>query len=261
MPKNDQAPAVVTSPGVVADLSSMTVADLRSELVRSLKLTAAHLLRLASIVRELEERGEDLSDIKVGMMGHLRRIAYGQVMPELVVRYAESPGLLKTLSSLPLPDQARIAAGEPVRVVVRRENGKFDSRLMDPIKLDRSQVAQVFGRGEIRDEAGQIMILEGRAASAASPSKFATMRRGIVRPDPEKRGLMVGNKLIPTGAIVSALAEIRGDIDGSPAEVSVGIKLTESEHVSLKNAANRAGVSMNVLVRRALMLHGLFSGE
>ena len=255
----DLLPPASTFPAPPPELSGLDTAELRLELARGLRVTADSLLRLAWIVRLLEERGEDLSDLRIGLLDYLRRIAYGQVAPELVVRYAESPGLMRTLAALPLPDQQRIASGEPVQVVVRREDGKFDVRMADPIKMTRDQISQVFGRGKIRDQSEQILILEDSRPKTVA--RKLARNRGLVSPDRERGGLIVGRKFFAAGDIVSALAELVGEPDNSPAEIPVTFKLTDSEHMSLKNASNRTGAPMSVLIRRALVVSGLLSGE
>lgn len=241
------------------DLLGLDRASLRAELARSLAMTAAHLMRTAWVVRLLEEQGDDLSDLRIGLLDYLRRIAYGQVSPDLVVRYSQTPGLMRTLTALPLPDQNRIASGEPVTVVVRREDGVFDKRLADPLKLTKDQVSQVFARGRIRDEAEQILLLEDSRPKEAS--RKIAHRRAQVKVDRERGGLVIGRKFFAAGDVVSALAELIGEPDDSPAEIAVPVKLTEAEHIALKNAATRSGSTMSVLIRRALMVSGLFSGE
>jgi hypothetical protein len=50
-----------------ADLGRLDVTQLREELAKSLHVTAAHLRRLAVIVRLLEERGKELADLRIGL--------------------------------------------------------------------------------------------------------------------------------------------------------------------------------------------------
>ena len=246
-------------PEELSNLATLDNAGLREELSRSIRMTAAHLLRLAWIVRLLEERGEDLADLRLGLITYLRRIAYGQVLPEVVVRFAESPLMVQTIAQLPAPDQARIAAGDPVTLMVRRPDGTFDRRLADPLRMRRDQAWQVFAKGRIRDEGEQILYLEDREKGTVRTSKRAA--NSAIQPDPARGGLIVGKRFVPSGLVVSALAEMGGDLSDDPPEIALGIKLTEAEHVALKNAATRAGISMNVLVRRSLLVSGLFAGE
>src|SRR5262245_11330835 len=136
---------LITTPPIEAELSRFADLDtesLRAELARCMSDTASHLLRLAAIVRVLEERGEDLSDLKIGMVRHLRRIAYGQILPEVVVRFGSSAMLIDKIGSLPLPDQRRIASGEPVKMLV----GGGDYRMVDPLNMTQRQVHQAFGK-------------------------------------------------------------------------------------------------------------------
>jgi hypothetical protein len=86
--------------------------ELKAELARLLGFTAENLLRLAVVVAELESRGEDLSDLKIGLLPLLRSIAAGTLLPEVVVRFAGQPRALKAVGALPLDEQRRFASGE-----------------------------------------------------------------------------------------------------------------------------------------------------
>ncbi|MEC5504976.1 hypothetical protein P9911_003815 [Klebsiella oxytoca] len=105
----------------VATLSTMTTEDLKSELVRGLEITARHLRHLAAIWRELETRGEDLSDIRHGLLTYMPLIANETVLPELVVNYAGQKTLLSALSVLPINEQQEIVKTGFVKTVT--ENG------------------------------------------------------------------------------------------------------------------------------------------
>src|SRR5271157_1277362 len=102
------------------ELARLETIQLRQELTQSLHVTAAHLRRLAIIVRLLEERGEDLTDLRIGLLPYLRQIALGQILPEVIVRFAESPWMIRLVGSLPLPDQKRLSDGDRVTLVVPR---------------------------------------------------------------------------------------------------------------------------------------------
>ena len=150
-----------------ADLASATTEELRRELAAALEVTAHQLLRLASIVAELERRGEDLAGLKLGLLGYLRRIAAGQLLPELVVLYQGSPAVLRAASMLPPADQRRLASGEPFELVVPRPDGHgWDTRLVEPSWLRPSQLRQLIGPAGIRPAGEQIALLESRAAPA-----------------------------------------------------------------------------------------------
>lgn len=240
----------------IQGFESMDSASLRAELSRSLDRTASELVRLAAIVRVLEARGEDLSGLKLGLIGYLRQIAYGRLAPELVVRYAEQPSILRVLGSLPAPDQARVVQGDPVPLVVRVADGTFTTRLVDPAKLTRSQVSQVFAGGRIRDEAEQVLRLEGQPATGPRrqvASVYADRKRGIIR---------VGRNRVTVDEVLEALGQLRdnGPDDDQPNDdqpSTLPVQITQGEHRRLRVLASERGLTMGSLVRRALFAAGL----
>jgi hypothetical protein len=249
-------PDVAPPPEVVA----MTTEQLRAALSRSMARTAAELTRLAWIVRVLEERGEDLSDLRVGLLDYLRFIAYGRLVPEAVVRFGSDPALLRAVQALPNPDQRRLAEGGPVTVVVRRGDA-FDRREVDPTYLTAGLRRQVFGRAGLRSEAEQIAWLEDRDGGHA-PAKPA--RSGPCVADPRRGGIRVGRTFVPAADVVAALASLKGPTEGGdddPLEVTVITRLTRRQHTSLKIAADRGQTDMQVLIRHALAAQGLLHQE
>lgn len=238
------------------DLAALPTDALRAELAQQMTVTAQHLQRLASIVAELERRDEDLSELKVGMLGYLRRIAAGQLHPDAVVRYLDYPMLLNRVATLPVNDQERLANGDPIKLVVWRE-GKTETRMMDPIKLTRDQVSQVFGSsGVIRDEVGQIAVLESRFARPKQQAKPTAT--GRCRADRKTGTVRVGRYVVPASDLVAALADLRDeDEDTADADKTIPVMLTEAQHRKLRVRAAEGGKSMADLVRTALRAAGL----
>lgn len=101
-------------------LSTMGTADLRAELSRALRLTVEHLVYVAAIWKELESRGQDLSELRRGIGAYVAAIASGAVAPEVVVAFAEQPGTLRKVAALSIDRQKAIAAGAPIPVVEKR---------------------------------------------------------------------------------------------------------------------------------------------
>ena len=89
-------------------LRTISTEQLRAELAQALGLTARHLLYLAAVWRELERRGEDLSDLRSGIGVYLPAIAAGSVLPETVVRFAGKPTLLRAVAALTPDEQRRL---------------------------------------------------------------------------------------------------------------------------------------------------------
>lgn len=147
-----------------ADLGTMTTEQLHDELVRSLSVTVGQVVRMAEIVRLLEERGEDLSDLRIGLIGYLRRIAYGQVLPEIIVRYHGLGTLLSRAAAMPIPDQERLIRDDRVVVADIAPDGSVSHRMVPPTSLSFEQINQVFGRDQMRSLEDQVLYLRDRAS-------------------------------------------------------------------------------------------------
>jgi hypothetical protein len=152
----------------VRDLQCFTAEQLRAEIADCMTVTVSRLVRIAACVRILEDRGEDLSDLRLGIFQHIRRMAYGQVLPELVVNYQSSPALLRKITMLPIPDQQRILDNRPVPVAVL-DKGDNTHVLIAPKNLSKEQIRQVFDNDHIRD----------------LPEQFAYLRSNTVKPPPQ----------------------------------------------------------------------------
>ena len=191
---------------LTAEIEAFTTQQLRVELARGLQLTAQHFVRLALIVKVLESRGEDLSSLKVGsLLHHLRRIACGQMLPELLVRFAATPLLIAKVGCLPITDQQQIAAGQGVRLLVYSPTGEATHRMADPIAMSGEQVKQAFDSDHIRNEAEQSLWLDERRTR----SRTAPDRVGELRIDRVLGGAYLGKKFIPQADLVAAVAALR----------------------------------------------------
>jgi hypothetical protein len=88
-------------------LRAMSDDDLIAAQTEAFAVTEKNLIRLAIIVRIREERGHDLSGIRIGMMRHLRRIADGKLLPEVILKYAGDPLTASRVAKLPIEGQRR----------------------------------------------------------------------------------------------------------------------------------------------------------
>lgn len=153
-------------PDALARLRDLDTSALRAELAHALKLTANHLLYLAAVWSELERRGEDLSNLRVGFAGWLPAIAAGTVAPEVVVAFAGQPRKLRAIAKLPVAEQEKIARGElPPPPVCRSWVGKDRNPARprreviqedDPVP-GKSLLEQMAAKGSARDVADMLM--------------------------------------------------------------------------------------------------------
>jgi hypothetical protein len=247
------------SAGCPAELFKMGRDELRKALAESLARTAAELIRLAWIVRLLEERGEDLEDLKLDLLPHLRLIAHGQLSPELVVRYGQSPAVMRAARGLPMPDQERLARGERLPLAVLRPDGSLDHQLADPAFLTPAQARRVFAPGRIRSLEEQAILL--RDAPPPRPTR-RPRAVGRMRVTPVGDGIIVAGQFIPKADLVAALSlmadpEARDDEDDDGGRRVVALNLTDGQYARLKAAADAGETKMATLSRRALAAYGL----
>lgn len=185
-------------------MEGLTRDELRRELALALAMSAEGLSRAAAAVRRLEEIGDDVSDLRHGMLEYLRLIAHGQVLPELVASYAGRPLLLSKATTLPIPDQRRIAAGEPIRVLSLVDGG-VDHRLVSPADLTSSDIRQVFGPGHIRNDAQQRGFLEAKPAAAR---RVTVVDEGEVKLDKRRGGIVVGGVFLSRSDLADYVARL-----------------------------------------------------
>lgn len=156
---------------------------LREELAKAFRVTVEQIVRMAAIIRILETRGENLDDLKFGLLGYLRKVAYGQILPEVVVRLQSAPLLMTRVSQLPIPDQRKVIGGEPFRVVTI-EDGITSHRLIEPTKMNSAEIRQVFAKDHIRDDGEQVSWIRSRPSRINRPSDNGVTvdarRKGIV---------------------------------------------------------------------------------
>lgn len=132
------------------ELSHFTTPELMERLKDAFQITAKALIEVAAIVRILEDRGEDLSSLKLGMIDWFRKIAHGQVLPEVFERYRLRPRLLESVASLPIPDQERLSADDAAIPVLTFAGEELSQRQVDPLELTPQEMKQVFTRGRLR---------------------------------------------------------------------------------------------------------------
>lgn len=190
----------------LAEFHDASTDVLKRELVESLGLTARGLLRCACIVHVLEERGEDLTAMQIGIINFLRKIACGQLLPEVVVRFAGNTVLLKRIENLPIADQRRLATGSPVALLVLGTDGGRTIRQADPLKMTAQQVKQAFAGDHIRDEGEQALLLDDRREQASRPLSSMV---GPLRLDPDRDGATCGRTFVSLANLEEAVRQLK----------------------------------------------------
>ena len=140
----------------------MDTAVLLPELDDQMDQIKQRLIRCAAIVRVVDERGDELGAFVFRPIVHwLRKIAYGQVLPDIVAMYHAKASILSRISALSVPEQRRIAEDKPLAVVELSEAGPTH-RLVHPSRMEAVEAQQVFARDHIRDQGEQVSWLKSR---------------------------------------------------------------------------------------------------
>lgn len=248
---------------LMEELGNLSTQELRAELARSLGEFARHVLRLAAIVRALEARGEDLSSLRNVSVGYLRKVAWGQMLPEALAAWADRPLLLRAISQLPLPDQQQLI-GRPVVQIAERVEGEIVARQADVTELSAEQIWRLFAGGRIRSVSEQTQSLLARAERAGRVNESSTRNASVegesgVRLDRRRRGVIVRGQFFPASELLEALADLNGNAT-VPSEAviqTMTIALTDEELRRVRVRAAEAGISLAVLLRRSLAIAGL----
>ena len=187
----------------ITDLESMRTEDLIRELKNCIEISVAQIVRMAQIVRILEDRGHDLADIRLGMLSHLRLVAYGQLLPEALAKLQGSPFLLKRVASLPIPDQRKIIEADAVEVVT--PENPSDYRTVPLLALGRSEIFQVFADGALRDAGAQRSYLRDHHPIERKPT--ATDGERVVF-DRKRGGFLIKGEFFSRKELTQLLARL-----------------------------------------------------
>lgn len=219
-------------------LSSASTDELRTELANALKLTARHLLHMAAIWQELERRGEDLSDLRVGLATYLPLIAAETLEAELVVRLAGRRGLLDRYATLPISEQRRLLTNDSVGLAIM-DNDRVVIEQAHPLKLTLAQANLLIGDGRIRSMDEQHQIIKRRAVRAKSSS---INHRNLERPEEQGASFMQ----------IAHFNKINTDIP----QRTIAVRMTADEYVRLKSKCVD-GVTIGSLVYAALKIQDI----
>lgn len=166
----------------------LTDDQLIETLTKKLSLTAESFAECAILVRLAEERGIDTRPIANGMVTILRKIAYRQILPELVVYCSTNARLLQMATRLAIPEQRQLIQSWGLEFA----EGD-DCRLVDPRTATAQQLKQLFNEDRIRPVHEQRRWIEERSAPRRSKKfKPAVSRSSEVEQDDLTVRIQVG---------------------------------------------------------------------
>lgn len=186
-------------------VGEMDTNTLIGELERALTVTAETIAYLGAIWRELDRRGVDLTAYRVGMGQYLPLIASGQLDPSAVVRFAGRLTLLRAVQTLPVDEQASLAAGRKVAVASMAPDGTITVSDVDPDMLTGEQLRLVFDTGRIRGAEEQANMLRSASTAARRRQKEPTARRYKIKVSQDRKVVRIGRMTVPVDELLEAL--------------------------------------------------------
>lgn len=116
------------------------------------------LMEAATIVRVMEEQGDDLSilGLSAGLLSWLRRVAGQQVLPDVLFEFHGR--LRERVAALPIIDQTKLLTNRTVELCTP----SGECLMVDVCSLETRQITQVFARGRIRSLPEQRVYLEDK---------------------------------------------------------------------------------------------------
>lgn len=232
----------------VSEIATATTSFLRDELARGLTLTADTLTRLGAIWAELERRGEDLSDLRAGLARTLPLIASGRLAAEAVVAFAGRPLVLRCLEGVPVEEQRRLADGAPIPVYLPGEDAP---QSLPVSRIPSAAITRVIADGMIRTPAEQRMAIKSR-------KKKPKERKHTVTADKDDRTIRIGHITVPITSVIAALVDAAGGSvevteSGDRPARTIAAKVTDEEKERIESAAKALGVTVQDLVRKAVI--------
>jgi hypothetical protein len=202
-------------------------AELRPQSTEKLKLvfidcyngTAALMARAAVALKLMRERDENATR-GLPMVGTFLRIASGQILPEVVWQFIESPNR-RHVERLPLPDQKRIAVDPMVPVVVPRNDKRYS---------DGTTVRMVDLRTASPEIVRQVAAPEGLRSPDQQVTELVAPKFRVAPAEPEPE----------------------------PVDQKIQVRLTADERKALRHHAADAGITDSEMARTFLRKAGAF---
>lgn len=182
-----------------------SIEDLKRELARGLEITAERLRYVAEIWQELHRRGEDLSDLRSGLMEYIPLIATRQVDPNLVIACAGHKTLLSALSRLPIEKQNEIAKSGAVEIAHLNENGEKIVVEKTLANLRADDIYYAFGDGYLRNTSEQIKLRLKHSAKPKTPKK--PRKTSNIRFNNDGATMRIGTNTVNIEQLIETLKE------------------------------------------------------
>lgn len=212
---------------IKAELRKLPTDQLRTFIADCIGKTADFVYGVAMALEVMDERKESFTGIP--RINVYRKVAAGQLLPELVIPFSAAPGW-EDIFRAPIRDQQRIAKNPIVPVAESAEGGGFTTRMVDLTRAPRETVRQVLGDEGIRTPEEQIAYVRTMMRAPLAAPALASRFTDESEPD-------------------------------EPLEHSVTGKVTASEYKAIRIMAAEQGLTLAQVVRRLLLRSGALKSD
>lgn len=175
-------------------IQAASIADLKAELSRTLKVTSEYLVYMALIWNELNNRGEDLSELKSGLFQYIPMIATNQLDASLVVEFAGNKTLLSALSRIDIEKQKEIAVSKKIPFVrLGESNEKIETELNLTTARPREIYQALGGDTGLRDADQQYLYLKAKNKVQRKPKNISRTTLSNIEFDEKNEYMIIGN--------------------------------------------------------------------
>lgn len=175
-------------------IQAASIADLKAELSRTLKVTNEYLVYMALIWNELNNRGEDLSELKSGLFQYIPMIATNQLDASLVVEFAGNKTLLSALSRIDIEKQKEIAVSKKIPFVrLGESNEKIETELNLTTARPREIYQVLGGDTGLRDADQQYLYLKAKNKVQRKPKNISRTTLSNIEFDEKNEYMIIGN--------------------------------------------------------------------
>jgi hypothetical protein len=166
---------------------------------RCLAITVGTVLKIAAIVKRLEELNFNLRELNVPNLEFFRKVSQGAVVPEVYVNFIGMPAIMRKIASLPVGDQKKITDGKKLKVMLRAG----DFVMVSAEEMTNAQSKQVFASDHIRNDSEQAawLIERDQHAETVTPSD-------PIMVDRKRNGIVVGELFISARELATFLGRL-----------------------------------------------------
>lgn len=193
----------------IDSLNTLETNELYSIFAKLVTVSAITLKYMSAIWKELESRGEDLSDLRSGLAEWMPLIAEGKLAAETVIKFSGKRMLLQRLALLSIEKQIEIIGNPDISIVKEDQSQGFIVKNVNISRLGALEILQIFDEThcKIRTQKEQFEFLKKNKSDKKTNKSTPTisLKGGYLKIG--KSYVRANNKRISADNIVKILSD------------------------------------------------------